>query len=79
MSIIRKVGWLPPLLELVGAICTFLSLKISEAAWVSTFVQGSGQEKIATVSVSFPALGIVGLLLVGIGLLFQVVIEWIRK
>lgn len=79
MSVIRKMGWIPPLLELVGAVFTFLSLNIGESKHVSMLTNEGDMEKVATISVSYPVLGIVGLVLIGIGLLFQAYIEYKRK
>jgi hypothetical protein len=79
MMNIRRIGWIPPLVELVGAICTFLSLKLVGAQGVSYMVSDGSMKKAAAIYVLLPTLATVGLVLIGVGLIFQAVIEFNKR
>lgn len=69
-----KKGWLPPTLELLAAICGYFALRFSAASAVTALTK-DGMKPLAAIAVEIPWLGVVALVLLGAGLILQIIQE----
>lgn len=72
--VFRRMGWVPPLLGLAATISGYFALAVVVSPVITTWTQ-EGNKPLAAISVERPALGWLALVLVVLGLLFQLAIE----